>query len=284
MLRAAWRTACGRQARANLAERREPGFAVVVFDGWSGDPVAQLASGGARASSSDTSASALLPTSTRARSPTRSSAGPSCSACELVLVLDQVEEYFLYHGDEEAGVRATSCRSSSRAAAPRRRVDRDARGRAGEARPLQGRGSRTCSGTTCGSSSSTARAARAAIVGPIERYNELAQPTSQVELEPALVDAVLDQAVAGKVDLGDGRRGSTPARPASRRVEAPYLQLVMQRVWDEERGEGSNGSGLTTLERLGGAEAIVRAHLDRALERALGRRTRTSRQTSSTIW
>ena len=74
------------------------------------------------------------------------------------------------------------------------------------------------------------RAARAAIVEPIERYNELVAEDEAVEIEPALVDAVLEQVVAGKVERRPGRaRGRRSRRrrcpdrdgvPAARHVSA----------------------------------------------------------------
>jgi WD40 repeat protein len=90
--------------------------------------------------------------------------------------------------------------------------------------------------------------ARAAIVGPLDRWNEIVEAGARVGVETAFVDAVLEQ-----VDSGDGT------------VEAPYLQLVLERVWEEERESGSQVLRLETLERLGGARSIVSAHLERAL-------------------
>ena len=106
--------------------------------------------------------------------------------------------------------------------------------------------------------------ARAAIVGPLQRYNELTG--ERVSLEPELVEAVLDQVSAGRIEAaarrGGRRRGAS--RPAAR-IEAPYLQLVMQRIWEEERAAGSECCALATLERLGGAQRIVEEHLERAM-------------------
>jgi WD40 repeat protein len=102
---------------------------------------------------------------------------------------------------------------------------------------------------------------RAAILGPIERYNELAGET--VEVEPELVDAVLDQVAAGEVDVGRSGRGGVEKNKD--RIEAPYLQLVLERLWQVERERGSSVLRLATLRDLGGAESIVRAHLERAL-------------------
>jgi hypothetical protein len=95
-------------------------------------------------------------------------------------------------------------------------------------------------------------AAREAILGPLARWNELTKET--VEIEPELVAAVLDEVA---VEGGEAGRG---------RIEAPYLQLVLERIWDSERDGGSSLLRLKTLEELGGARAIVREHLSRALD------------------
>jgi WD40 repeat protein len=93
-----------------------------------------------------------------------------------------------------------------------------------------------------------AASARAAIMGPLDRWNA-ASPDDAMGIETALVDAVLAEV------------GSEPGR-----IEAPYLQLVLERVWGEERDAGSQLLRAETLQRLGGARAIVSAHLERALE------------------
>ena len=77
---------------------------------------------------------------------------------------------------------------------------------------------------------------------------------------------MLAETVAGKVELGEAGGGIGPGETDESRVEAPYLQLVMERVWDEEREAGSKRLRAATLDRLGGAEAIVRAHLHRAVD------------------
>src|SRR4029453_1670429 len=53
--------------------------------------------------------------------------------------------------------------------------------------------------------------------------------------------------------------------PRSDRVEAPFLQLVMQRLWQVERERGSTVLRRETLEELGGAAQIVERHLELAL-------------------
>ena len=48
-------------------------------------------------------------------------------------------------------------------------------------------------------------------------------------------------------------------------IATPLLQLVMQRVWDAERAEGSHELRLSTLQRLHGVRTIVDVHLGKAL-------------------
>ncbi|HZQ10321.1 MAG TPA: hypothetical protein VFD70_27330, partial [Anaerolineae bacterium] len=115
--------------------------------------------------------------------------------------------------------------------------------------------------------------ARDAIVKPIEQYNKsIGDPALQVNIEPELVDAVLDEVKAGRVSLtetGAGRikdgTGGESQDDDTARIETPFLQLVMTRLWDEELRAGSHTLRLETLKRLGGAERIVRTHLDNTL-------------------
>ena len=106
-------------------------------------------------------------------------------------------------------------------------------------------------------------AAERAIVGPLRRYEELTG--RHVEIEGALVDRVLSEVAVGEIDRGLGGSGAVDL-PATDGIEAPYLQLVLERLWDEERAAGSETLRLATLERLGGARKIVGDHLERALQ------------------
>src|SRR5439155_20314751 len=65
---------------------------------------------------------------------------------------------------------------------------------------------------------------------------------------------------------GRGVVGSeAPVRGPKMHVETPYLQLVLTRLWEEEMRAGSHVLRLATLEDLGGAQNIVRTHLDTAM-------------------
>ena len=244
--------------RAGVVRRLRalPGpLAVVFFDGWRDDPGRRLREEVAAAAGVD---------------PAGSLADTLQAACarlggELYVILDGAEEYFVYHGDEDApgtfaadfpdavlrpGLPAyflLSLREDALAALDRfktripslyanslrlEHLDRDA--------------------------------ARHAIDGPLDQYNRMT-PESPVAIEPGLVDAVLEQVATGKVDLGRGR-GVVDGGSSAGQVETPYLSLVMERLWQAEQSAGSRVLRLSTLVALGGAEQIVRDHLDDALE------------------
>jgi len=109
-------------------------------------------------------------------------------------------------------------------------------------------------------------AARIAIEKPIAHYNREAANGRQFSIEYELVESILKQVETGRVILGEAGRGVVEAAKASEktrtRIETPFLQLVMTRVWDEELNAGSQRLRQQTLDRLGGAENIVRTHLD----------------------
>lgn len=120
----------------------------------------------------------------------------------------------------------------------------------------------------------TRAAAHAAIVGPLERFNQLGLASDcPAAIEPALVDVVLADVRAGRFTIGETGRGRVEhgSAPRDERIEAPYLQLVMKRLWEEERSRQSDVLRLDTYRRLGGAQRIVESHLDDTV-RALSRR------------
>jgi WD40 repeat protein len=173
------------------------------------------------------------------------------AAEEAYVILDQFEEYFLYYGDEDGpgtllhelpellhGSRVNVLLSL--------REDALARLDAFKARIPN------VFANQVRLDHLDRTAARAAILGPIARWNEVAEES--VEIEPALVDAVLDEVAV------EGRSQDRE------RIEAPYLQLVLERLWQAERAAGSRLLRLETLRSLGGAGTIVRDHLLRALD------------------
>ena len=109
-------------------------------------------------------------------------------------------------------------------------------------------------------------AARTAIENPVEQYNkQLIAGEHPVSIEPALVDRVLEQVQTGQVILAEAGRGILKSETAAGQVETPFLQMVMTRLWDEEMRAGSHVLRLASLDGLGGAERIVRTHLDETM-------------------
>ena len=110
------------------------------------------------------------------------------------------------------------------------------------------------------------KGARAAIGQPVlEVWNEKYSAGQPVTIEDELVDEVVRQVQVG-LSLGShGGRGV--AHGEERVIEAPFLQLVMTRLWAEESKHVLRTLRAATLQRLGGAKAIVRAHLEDVMVR-----------------
>jgi WD40 repeat protein len=245
--------------RAGVAHRlrREQNAVVVVFSSWTGDPIANLLD----------AVEAVV-----GDGPNRRGAPADVLAAwtrrldsELYIVLDQFEEYFLYHENESGpGTLAEELPEAVRRAGLRVnfligiREDSLASLDAFKARIPN------LFGNSLRLDLLERSAARAAILGPLQRYNELVPAGDRVEAEPELVEAVLDEVSAGRVDLGLSGRGGV-GEEDSNRIEAPYLQLVLERLWEVETSRGSNRLRLETLLELGGAAHIVEDHLERAM-------------------
>jgi WD40 repeat protein len=181
---------------------------------------------------------------------------------ELYVVLDQFEEYFLYH--ESGG--------------PFEELAEIIRGREHRANFLisiredalaQLDAFKTKVPNLFGNSLRLDRldrhAAMRAIRGPLERYNALAAGDEPVLAEDELVEEILDSVRAGRIQLGTSGRGGAEETEDGGRIEAPYLQLVLERLWNVERERGSTRLRLSTLRELGGAARIVEEHLERAM-------------------
>ena len=226
----------------------EPGAEVVIVDRWRDDPVVGVATAaGARTDIPLTDALAE-----------RAVAGGG----ELYLVLDQMEEYVLYHG-RDGPLAAELEDMLTRSELPIHVLlgvrddalaDLDAL-----KRRLPG-----LFGNLLRRDHLTRAAARTAIDGPLRAYAELGGP--EVSAEDELVEAVLDEVAAGRIERHLTGRGLVDETGQTRRVETPYLQLVLERLWEIERERGSDVLRAATLAELGGAERIVEQHLERALQ------------------
>lgn len=125
--------------------------------------------------------------------------------------------------------------------------------------------------------------AREAITKPLDEYNRrLGNGPGMVTIEPNLVESVLDDLQAVKVTSEQTGRGAieNPSATSSEvEIETPLLQVVLTRLWDEERAAGSHVLRLQTFNALGRAENIARTHLDTIM----GRLTDPERDHASNI-
>ena len=257
-------------SKRNIASYGSPEFVVVYFNRWSDDPVAELTRCVHESVATVTGGQAEEPGITSAGLAETLHGWTTRLDSDLLIILDQFEEYFLYHPEDDG--------DGSFAVEFPRAVDRvdlrvsflvtireDALGRLdrfkGHIPNLFDNYLRT--------RHLDAAAARAAIVKPLEAYNRLVSAREPFTAEPELIQMILDQVQIGKVVLGAAGRGmieqSADQDLSDQRIETPYLQLVLTRLWREEVAAGSHMLRAETLQRLGGAQQIVRTHLDEAL-------------------
>ena len=236
-------------ARSLRALPEEP--LVVVFSSWSDDPNAALAEAVGETGGVEVDGSALdALTQVQAER-------------DVYVVLDQAEEYFLYHADDAGPGSFAEALPAVVTTLPRvnvlislredslAKLDRFA----GRVPGLFG--------NTLRLDRLDRNAARSAVLRPAERYAELTGET--VTVEPELVERVLDEVGTGQIEPALGGLGAVEGGGDGARIEAPYLQLVMQRLWDEEHQSGSTTLRATTVEALGGASHIVEEHLEGAM-------------------
>jgi WD40 repeat protein len=221
---------------------------VAIVDRWRDDPV------GAVAAAAGARTDVPLPDALAER---------ALELGELYLVLDQMEEYVLYHG-RDGGPLADELEEVLTRPDLRVHVLLGVRDDALADLDTFKRRVPGLFGNVLRLDHLTRAAARTAIEGPLRVYGELGGVA--VTAEPELVEAVLEQVGAGRIERGLTGKAILDDRQA-RRVEAPYLQLVLERLWDVERERGSDLLRAATLAELGGADRIVEEHLERALAR-----------------
>jgi hypothetical protein len=201
------------------------------------------------------------------------------SRSTLVLILDQFEEYFLYHPIEDAD---GTFESEFARAVNRQEVDANFLLSMREdglslLDRFQGRIPHLFA-NYLRLEHLDRDAARAAIQKPVDRYNQTPFREHHIWLESGLVETILDELGTGRVALGEAGRGEAEISPIPTKVpiEMPYLQLVMTRLWDEEMRAGSHTLQLATLKQLGGAEKIVHSHLDIVMHQLPRRQRKTA--------
>ncbi|MEN3325393.1 MAG: hypothetical protein V7638_200 [Acidobacteriota bacterium] len=277
-------------AQRDLKFRGVPDFAVVYFHSWTSDPLEKLSDAIREAVKTSFEQNTIeeIPQ-------TRSlveivKTWTERYGIELLIILDQFEEYFLYHEDE-------SSPASFAHELPLVINDPSLR-----VRFLLSMRDDTLSRLDRFNNSIPnlfdnrlqvdyldLEAAREAIIQPVRKYNDLyakenpfifdherpdANTTTAGGTEKCLVDEVLKQVQVGKVTIGVTGQGTAKkehgddaqAQAGKVAIEAPYLQLVMKRVWHDETTVTTHELKTGTLEKLGGSQKIVEQHLDKFME------------------
>jgi WD40 repeat protein len=258
-------------ARRSVEQRGFARYIPVVFSSWRDEPTGDLIAEIEKA---------IAPFLPKPSPPGRTlerldeviEAASSAAGATLLVVLDQFEEYFLYrpreaHNGRFADELAACINRAGLHANFLISIREDAYSGLGDL--FQGR-IRNVYSNYLHLEHLTRESAREAIEKPITSFNELHPTEAPVEIESGLVDVILgqlgpdqfapDQAGIGRLPGGNGSdlRGGE--------IAASYLQLVMQRLWETELTRGSRTLHRATLEELGGAQTIVRTHVDRALD------------------
>jgi formylglycine-generating enzyme required for sulfatase activity len=255
------------QAKQDLDELRDPESVVVTFSSWADDPLASL-----NATIRDAIASMWPNRRDLIDRTSQSLVDVLCdwterTGADLLMILDQFEEYFEYHGNED-GVGTLPFELAQAI------NKRDLR-----ANFLLSIREDSLAKLDCFKGRITnlfdnylridhleREAARQAIELPLRKHTE--QFCEAMDIEPELVDDVLDDVRIGRTWIGRRGQGGLDTGNAQsepvQRIETAFLQLVMTRLWQEERRLGSLRLRRETYRTLGRAETIVRTHLDRA--------------------
>ena len=256
-------------AREGVVGRpRRPLFAICAFAAWRDDPLAALMEA-IRLSVSEALGGEDVARWRPGGPPEETLRAWTQHVRTLLVVLDQFEDYFLYHPEED-GEGTFSGEFPGLVNDPNLRVHfllsirEDALAKLDR---FKGRIPRLLSNYVRVEHLSRT-AAREAIEGPVREWNHRLPPEEPpYTVEPALVDAVVDAAAAGTLARveGGGPAGTAIAGPEP--VELPFLQLVMERLWRATVDAGARELTIARLDALGGPEHIVENHLLEALAR-----------------
>ena len=106
--------------------------------------------------------------------------------------------------------------------------------------------------------------AKEAIEGAVDRWNK--DHNDSITVEPELIREVSKQVQTHRVHGGQAGHGVAEGESEEAdAIEAPYLQLVLTRIWDEEGRRASKELRCSTLNDLGGVDSIVETHLDQTM-------------------
>src|SRR6266567_261166 len=269
LLRAGVAARRGELAQRSLSQRGTARHIPVVFSSWRNDPTEGLID------EIRESVIPFVPAGLPSGSPDKRlekviEAASTAADATLLVMLDQFEEYFLYQSAETHRGRfpdelAACVKRGDLRANFLISIREDAYSGLGDL--FKGRIGNVY-GNYLRLEHLSRESARLAIEKPIASFNRLHGQQPPVEIEQELIDAVLDQFSPDQFAAGLGGTGRLRDRNGAGGdgIAAPYLQLVMKRLWESELSRGSTRLRLATLTELGGAQTIFQTHVDRALD------------------
>lgn len=251
-------------ARETREETGVPELAVVVFDAWQEEPAAALLDK-VRMAVEDSLGD----------SPEPAKAGPNC-LCDalggwarilggdLLIILDQFEEYLLRQKD---GSDAFACELARAINTARLRVNFLISIREDTLAWLDRFKGKipTLFENYLRLDHLDLRGAREAIEKPIEAWFRADNPGPRW-IEQGLTDEVLKQISSERADPVPGGRPAPVSAVGGKQIEAPVLQVIMTRLWEEEARADSLLLRLETLKRLESSEKIFRDYLNERLQ------------------
>jgi hypothetical protein len=199
----------------------------------------------------------------------------------IVLIFDQFEEYFLYHAASgvSEGFDAEFARSINRSEIDASFLLSMREDGLSKLDRFQGRIPKLLNNLLRLDHLDRDAAIRA-IREPIAACNKRLPPGAPPSsIDDNLVEALLDQVKTDSVTLDHAKQPAAAvvrATPVNSEtwIETPVLQVVLTRLWDEEKKHGSRQLRLATLKNLGGAPKILRTHLDRMMRKLTWRERR----------
>jgi WD40 repeat protein len=192
----------------------------------------------------------------------------------IFFILDQFEEYFLYHPaqppEDDAGFEAQFVRAVNRRDVNVNFLLSIREDGISKLDRFQGR-IPTLLNNMLRLEHLTRVSAGEAIRLPLEEHNRhLPEDQTPYTIEPELVAALLDDlALGGNSTQQQPAQGvvADRAQPAGGRIETPFLQMVMMRLWMQETAANSRALRLHTYESLGRTKKIASTHLDRVMDK-----------------
>src|SRR5262245_2416775 len=242
--------------------RKNPGLAVTVFRHWQGDQFEkQLKKAIAEAVIPNARQQARLdeslPFDEFLRQCNEALDGP------VFLIFDQWEEYFLYHPTENSFdlglARAIGRRDVSAHflfAMREEELSKLDRFRTSIPNVL---------GNMLRLKHLDPKAAEQAIRRPLDVYNSRVPADRQVSIEDKLVNSLIEK--SARRDEHEQRLTQSNGQALEeRQIATPVLQLLLTRLWEEERRQNSSALRAATLDRLGGAQNVVDDYFEKVIE------------------